>query len=1357
MSANDHADRVAELLVEPADGGPGRRGSGFRVSAGAVLTAAHVVDGAERIRVRFNAERDDERVVAATPLLISRAGDVAVVGIPHREDEGPIEPARFARIGARDAVLPCTATGFPRFKLRDDHARRLPDGDPSQYRDSCHLVGTAPLLSNRKQRTLEVCLDGPPPAPDPDPARSPWEGMSGAAVFSGGLIVGVISEHHRSDGLGRLAATRCDTWFAALPAEDLRRLRELLGLPEDAADLPDAAPASPGALVNAAYTAQVRSLAPEYLLDREEELAELLAFCAGEEPYQWWQAPPWAGKTALTSTFALRPPAGVRVVAFFVTSRLSGENDADAFLRAMIDQLEVLAGEPTVPVAGMSARSGRFLHLLETAARRLRDRGRRLALVVDGLDEDQGAKPSIAYLLPRHPPDGVRVLVTSRLGPGVPGDVPGDHPLRHCRRRRLTSSPYARYLEIQAKNELFDHLSGDPDAEEIIGLVTASGGGLTVTDLCELTGRPRYSLEGRLGSALGRSLRTRRRDGAELYLFAHETLKVIAEETLGDALGAYRERIQAWADMYRRARWPDRTPAYLLRPYVRLLAAEGRTESLLELAADAERHELMLRRSRSDLDALSEITAATELILGGPAPDLTGLVRLSVERDRIGQRGNAVPTRLPAVWARLGQVDFARSLARSLEMATSRVDALSAVAEALVETAPDRAADIVEECCEIAEALPQTRDQVAAWSAIIVPLSRLDPARAHALSVRAEQAPPYYEQERGWMMRGLVDGLIDASMLDRAEQVARAVTDPWHRAETLAALARSSAVTAPADSVRLAAAAWECMSAVEDPWEAALTWGSVAVAVASTAPDRATRAATEARLAVARTDGWRRPGASEGLVQALGAARLFDEAERVATAIPRAYERVSAQAKLITEMVTANSPDRAERLVAAVTTPHERDELNASLAVRLATAGRIEQARRTATGIAAPRRRARAFTAIAAALAKERPYGGTEAAEAAEEALRASWKTSVEPYHRCDVLCAVAAAVAESDPGRADVAALGAWAAAEREAHTSLGEATLRDAAMALAGVGLFTEAELAVSKIDERHALEAARHGLIRQWARRGRFDLAARTASALPHDAEETTKAWHAIAHPENGAGLDDVVASIVDVMVSLGRHGVTDLHDTREAGAAVIRHLSAAGLVDRPERLIDAFASHQFAADARQWSALAEGLAESFPQGAMTSAHEALRQARAVESPTLRAQELSGVAMALTGIDPTLSAHTAQEAWRTASSLTSDTDRDLALQDVVPALGAAHLLEEAEQAARAIGYVHDRRRALADVALRAARAGSEQTGRAVRIVAEILTGDEWYRTLPALAVLEPQAVRLVHDAFSSETDGS
>ncbi|MET7382357.1 trypsin-like peptidase domain-containing protein [Streptomyces sp. NPDC005526] len=225
------AARVAEILVGRPGGLPGRRGSGYRVGGAFVLTAAHVVAGpVAALRVRFDADQPGEWSADAHVVLLAETADVALLELAHVPPVVPAaDPPRWAAVPGTDVVLPFTAMGFPRFKLRQDTARPLDDGSAGQYRDSCHVSGTVSVLSNRREGTLELAVAVPPA--DVEPERSPWEGMSGAAVWCDGAVIGVLSAHHRADGLGRLAARRVERWYDWLSPDELELFQQHAGLP----------------------------------------------------------------------------------------------------------------------------------------------------------------------------------------------------------------------------------------------------------------------------------------------------------------------------------------------------------------------------------------------------------------------------------------------------------------------------------------------------------------------------------------------------------------------------------------------------------------------------------------------------------------------------------------------------------------------------------------------------------------------------------------------------------------------------------------------------------------------------------------------------------------------------------------------------------------------------------------------------------------------------------------------------------------------------------------------------------------------------------------------------------------------
>ncbi|WP_433047978.1 UvrB/UvrC motif-containing protein [Dactylosporangium sp. CS-033363] len=445
--------------------------------------------------------------------------------------------------------------------------------------------------------------------------------------------------------------------------------------------------------IRSAYRRQLQRIAPPQLVDRDAELAELAEFCAAPDgaAYVWWRAGAWAGKTALMSTFALRPPPGVVVIAFCITARLAAQDDRRAFADVVIEQLVALLDEEPPRLLTDATRDAHLLDLLDRAARTCRDRGQRLVLVVDGLDEDRGvttgpASHSIAALLPAEPPAGMRVIVAGRPDPPIPDDVPPWHPLRDpAIVRALPPSDRAQRVRVMAQQELRHLLHGTPVQAALVGLLVAAGGGLSGNDLAELTDRPLWEVEEILHGPAGRTFSRRgsRWDpdgGSALYLLAHEQLQVAAGEYLGDRLPAYRETLHAWAQRTRERGWPPGTSEYLLSGYFRMVLATADTPRLLGLALDAARHDRMLDVTDGDSAALAEIVAVQRHLLGDEHRDLTALVRIALRAQQLQDRNSTVPDELPVLWARLGNHVRAEGLAGASPASPTRAEMLRIVA-----------------------------------------------------------------------------------------------------------------------------------------------------------------------------------------------------------------------------------------------------------------------------------------------------------------------------------------------------------------------------------------------------------------------------------------------------------------------------------------------------------------------------------------------------------------------------------------------------------------------------------------------------------------------------------------------------
>ncbi|GAA2484148.1 trypsin-like peptidase domain-containing protein [Streptomyces longisporus] len=736
--ADVFAGRCAEVLVEQDDGTA--YGSGLRLATSLVVTAGHVVDGGGTVRVRLSGGAPTEIVVTGRTVWRGARLDVALVELG---PDGPLDEVASMAIGVipdeADGRLAFTAIGFPRHQS-------WTDTDTATWRDSDQIDGVIPLGSSMKRgRLLLHRADGRRLE-----ARE-WSGFSGAGVVCEGSAVGVVVESARSGGLEgvRLAAV--------IGAYEPRAESERE--PEPSATAARQLLASHGVVPKSlrqqerrrpAYEAMLRQYAArcDELTGRSRELAGLLAFATGPEPYLVLTAGPWAGKTSLVTHFATASHPGLDVVSF-VISRRDGQMRVHQFHRAVCDQLAALLGEfpPAEPDAAA------FLSLWERA---MRIPGRCLLLLVDGLDENDYrdlAEPSIASQLPTALGSAAHVLVTSRH-PDVPLDVDGSHPLRTCRRQVLTPFPAATSLLLRARQEL-DHVLAEAVPRTVLTTMTVAGGALSSRDIASIVNGCPLAIRKALERGLSRVVEPRPGTPTR-YTLAHDTLAAAVEEDLEPEEFAHiRTAIDSWALGFAAADWPDDTPDYLTEAYPTLLLTEGAGRTLAALASPA-RRALLYCRTNGDLAALSELSSAARLLGAAPDCDLSLLTRVSLLRMRIEDDNFAMSSTYPLLLVRLGRVEQGIQLARTRQNVYVQADALLAIGEHLLDSQPAEARSLIHEAMAVPGRLPLEQMEHTVRAALA--LARHGDAGAADLARRAVIDSG---DERGWFLTAVADALAE--------------------------------------------------------------------------------------------------------------------------------------------------------------------------------------------------------------------------------------------------------------------------------------------------------------------------------------------------------------------------------------------------------------------------------------------------------------------------------------------------------------------------------------------------------------------------------------------------------------------
>ncbi|WP_329293267.1 hypothetical protein [Streptomyces sp. NBC_01455] len=450
---------------------------------------------------------------------------------------------------------------------------------------------------------------------------------------------------------------------------------------------------------------------PQVLAGREAELDGLQGLIRSGSPYLALIAPAWAGKSAFLAAFATNhAPEDIDLVAYFI--RRGHEPDpAQKFLSTMVTALSKHAGRKS----GQADRTT-LLALYEAAAQKSLDRRRNLLLLVDGLDEDTGAGIdgiSIASLLPPQPCPGLRVLVSRRWHPPLPGDVPMHHPLHTAEQvPGFRPSPHAAVLRSTALNDLDALLHEQGWKREILGFLTLATGGLSHNDLVKLTDTGEHASSpiphdvGRLlHSVVGRVAGPEDLE-PDTFVLAHADLYDAATRGLGSrVLTELAQRLDAWADQYRADGWPESTPGYLLHHYPELMRSTGNHDRWTSFALDHRRLLRLADRGRSDV-ATASLDRLTQT-----ATDARVLASVAASRSLLAGDSTVVPREVLRALGVVGDAARARSLALSpadpASKAVRLIDVVQALTAAGTRTAADHAAALAREATVWAEKAQQ--------------------------------------------------------------------------------------------------------------------------------------------------------------------------------------------------------------------------------------------------------------------------------------------------------------------------------------------------------------------------------------------------------------------------------------------------------------------------------------------------------------------------------------------------------------------------------------------------------------------------------------------------------------------------
>jgi hypothetical protein len=218
----NHA-RVAQIWVAAT----GKRGTGFLLCNGYLLTAYHVVQGCGDRDIEFRLQPDyrerRDRWITATLLRENKRFDVALLQFNKQPDMAVAFPGIEGAL-VLDEPINCEAGGFPAF--RQDYNQ-----GQSVYRYNLveGWIKPVPLEIRDKLGELRIEIKGATPS-----GIKSWQGISGAAVFANaGYLAGVVIQGPEELAGQLLEAVAIETVLNTDPEfkTDIERIR--LGSEQD--------------------------------------------------------------------------------------------------------------------------------------------------------------------------------------------------------------------------------------------------------------------------------------------------------------------------------------------------------------------------------------------------------------------------------------------------------------------------------------------------------------------------------------------------------------------------------------------------------------------------------------------------------------------------------------------------------------------------------------------------------------------------------------------------------------------------------------------------------------------------------------------------------------------------------------------------------------------------------------------------------------------------------------------------------------------------------------------------------------------------------------------------------------------